>query len=128
MYLEDLDPTDVDLAAIEAEWPLIAAELDALDAEIALLAAADSGGPTDLDWRRHRRAEARLTRVAAVVARPSWSADGCVPHRLAVVGWTGCVYRCEIVRCPECGGEQVIHRTADGCPGAPRTAGPRRAA
>jgi len=63
-----------------------------------------------------------------VVARPSWSADGCVPHRLSVVGWTGCGYRCEIVRCQECGGEQSIHRTADGCPGATRTAAARRAA
>ncbi|MFC4146815.1 DUF6284 family protein [Micromonospora mangrovi] len=59
------EPTAADLAAIEAEWPLIAAELDMLDAEITLLYAEDHGGPTALDWRRLRRAEARVTRAAA---------------------------------------------------------------
>ncbi|MET8229073.1 DUF6284 family protein [Micromonospora sp. NPDC005298] len=57
-------PTTADLAAIDAEWPLIAAELDLLDAEITLLYAEDHGGPTELDWRRLRRAEARVTRAA----------------------------------------------------------------
>ncbi|MFG1605877.1 DUF6284 family protein [Actinoplanes sp. NPDC049265] len=61
-------PTAADLAAIEAEWPLIAAELDLLDAEINLIYADDHGGPTVLDWRRMRRAEARVTRVAAELA------------------------------------------------------------
>lgn len=65
-------PTVADLAAIEAEWPLIAAELDVLDAEITLIYATDHGGPTALDWRRLRRAEARVTRVAAeLAARPA---------------------------------------------------------
>ncbi|MGC5659818.1 DUF6284 family protein [Micromonospora sp. WMMD723] len=59
------EPTAADLAAIEAEWPLIAAELDVLDAEITMLYAVDHGGPTALDWRRLRRAEARVTRAAA---------------------------------------------------------------
>ncbi|MDO3687363.1 DUF6284 family protein [Micromonospora sp. C28ISP2-4] len=59
------EPAAEDLAAIEAEWPLIAAELDVLDAEISLLYAEDHGGPTALDWRRLRRAEARVTRAAA---------------------------------------------------------------
>ncbi|MGK5442661.1 DUF6284 family protein [Micromonospora sp. URMC 105] len=59
------EPIAADLAAIEAEWPLIAAELDVLDAEITLLYAEDHGGPTALDWRRLRRAEARVTRAAA---------------------------------------------------------------
>ncbi|MEE6260184.1 DUF6284 family protein [Plantactinospora sonchi] len=58
-------PTAADLAAIEHEWPLIAADLDLLDAEITLIYAEDHGGPTELDWRRVRRAEARVTRVAA---------------------------------------------------------------
>ncbi|MEU8185638.1 DUF6284 family protein [Micromonospora sp. NPDC049047] len=59
------EPTAADLAAIDAEWPLIAAELDALDAEITLIYAEDHGGPSPLDWRRLRRAEARVTRAAA---------------------------------------------------------------
>ncbi|MFU8854328.1 DUF6284 family protein [Micromonospora sp. SL1-18] len=59
------EPTATDLAAIESEWPLIAAELDVLDAEITMLNAEDHGGPTALDWRRLRRAEARVTRAAA---------------------------------------------------------------
>ncbi|MEV4638338.1 DUF6284 family protein [Actinoplanes sp. NPDC049548] len=65
-----------DLAAIEAEWPLIEAELYVLDAEIALISAADHGGPSPLDWRRLRRAEARVIRVAAeLAARPAaWKA------------------------------------------------------
>jgi hypothetical protein len=58
-------PSTADLEAIEAEWPLIAADLDVLDAEIAIIYAADHGGPTVLDWRRLRRAEARVTRIAA---------------------------------------------------------------
>lgn len=62
------EPTADDLAAIEAEWPLIEAELSVLDAEITLLRAADRGGPSPLDWRRLRRAEARVTRVAATLA------------------------------------------------------------
>ncbi|MFG1656872.1 DUF6284 family protein [Micromonospora chersina] len=62
------EPTAADLAAIEAEWPLIAAELDVLDAEITLIYAEDHGGPTALDWRRLRRAEARVNRAAADLA------------------------------------------------------------
>lgn len=62
------EPTRAELAAIEAEWPRIAAEMDLLDAEITMLYAADRGGPTPLDWRRLRRAEARVTRVAAELA------------------------------------------------------------
>ena len=66
------EPSPLDLAAIEAEWPLIEAELSLLDAEIANIYAADHGGPSPLDWRRLRRAEARVTRVAAELAvRPA---------------------------------------------------------
>ena len=61
-------PSTAELDAIEVEWPLIAAELDVLDAEIAIINAADRGGPTSLDWRRLRRAEAHVTRVAADLA------------------------------------------------------------
>jgi hypothetical protein len=55
------EPTPADLAAIEAEWPLIAAELDLLDAQITELAA----GPymSDMDRRRVRRAEHRVLAV-----------------------------------------------------------------
>ena len=52
------EPTAADLAAIEAEWPLIDAELALLDAEISALPAV--GRPSQLDWRRLRRAERRV--------------------------------------------------------------------
>ncbi len=66
------EPSAAALTAIEAEWPLIDAELSVLDAEIANIHAADHGGPSPLDWRRLRRAEARVTRVAAELAtRPA---------------------------------------------------------
>ncbi|GAA0573367.1 hypothetical protein HPO96_17440 [Kribbella sandramycini] len=52
------DPTPADLAAIEAEWPQIAAELDVLDAEIAELT--NSPYMSELDRRRVRRAERRV--------------------------------------------------------------------
>ncbi len=60
------EPTALELAAIDAEWPLIEAELAVLDAEILILSAV--GGPSPLDWRRLRRAEARVTRAAAELA------------------------------------------------------------
>jgi hypothetical protein len=63
-------PTLDDLSAIEAEAPLIDAELAWLDAELSLLNAAERGGPSPLDWRRLRRAEARVIRESfAFVAR-----------------------------------------------------------
>lgn len=62
------EPTAADLTAIDTEWPLIAAELDVLDAEITMLYAEDRGGPSPLDWRRLRRAQARVTRVAVDLA------------------------------------------------------------
>ncbi|MFF3864586.1 DUF6284 family protein [Micromonospora sp. NPDC001898] len=79
LALVTAEPTAADLAAIDTEWPLIAAELDVLDAEITLIYAEDKGGPTDLDWRRLRRAEARVTRAAAELAAGTL-AD---PHRAA---------------------------------------------
>jgi hypothetical protein len=62
----DDEPSPQELAAIEAEWPLIAAELDRLDAEIAILNAV--GGPSGLDRRRLRRAGDRVLREAATLA------------------------------------------------------------
>lgn len=61
----DAEPTPADLAAIDHEWPLIEAEVAVLDAEIAILTAAQ---PSELDWRRLRRAEARVLREAAALA------------------------------------------------------------
>jgi hypothetical protein len=52
------EPTAADLATIEREWPLIAAELDLLDAQIAYLNVGPS--PSVLDRRRVRRAERRV--------------------------------------------------------------------
>ena len=55
------EPTAADLAGIEQEWPLIAAELDLLDAQIAFI----NAGPyaSVLDRRRVRRAERRVLTV-----------------------------------------------------------------
>lgn len=74
LALDDDGPTPEDLDAIEAEWPLIDAELALTAAEIAVLTAVH--GPDALAWRRLRRAEHRVaaeaTAYAARLAR-----DGC---------------------------------------------------
>ncbi|WP_329482239.1 DUF6284 family protein [Kribbella sp. NBC_01484] len=59
-------PSHAELAAIDAEWPLIAAELDLLDAEIAFI----NAGPelSVLDRRRVRRAERRVLEVSRDLA------------------------------------------------------------
>jgi Family of unknown function (DUF6284) len=65
-------PSTTDLAEIDSEWPLIEAQMDVLDAEISMIYAAEHGGPSPMDWRRLRRAEARVTRVAAeLTVRPA---------------------------------------------------------
>ncbi|WP_433297451.1 DUF6284 family protein [Actinoplanes sp. CA-030573] len=77
--MNDLDlsePTAADLAALVAEEDLIAAELEWLNAELTLLAAAERGAPDELDRMRLRRAEARVLRetfafVAARINRPA---------------------------------------------------------
>jgi hypothetical protein len=51
------EPTAADLAAIEAEWPLIEADLAVVEAEARMLR---PGGPAPLDWRRLRHAERRV--------------------------------------------------------------------
>jgi hypothetical protein len=61
--LAEAGPSVEDLAAIEAEWPLIEAEIDLLDAQIRIIMA-DDDTPSDLDWRRLRRAESRVLREA----------------------------------------------------------------
>ncbi|TDW18585.1 DUF6284 family protein [Kribbella kalugense] len=60
------DPIAAELAAIECEWPLIAAELDVLDAEIALINSAPNA--SELDRRRVRRAEHRVLTVKRKLA------------------------------------------------------------
>jgi hypothetical protein len=59
--LPDREPTRRDLAAIEAEWPLIEAEMAALDAQIRALLATES--VDELAVRRVRRAGRRVLRV-----------------------------------------------------------------
>jgi hypothetical protein len=60
------EPTAVELAAIEQEWPLIAAELDLLDAEIASINAGPY--PSELETRRVRRAKRRVLEVGRELA------------------------------------------------------------
>ena len=73
------EPTPGDLAQIEAEEPLIAAELDVLDAEIALISASR---PSALDWRRLRRAQAQLIRTWIDTTHPH-TPDRCARNREA---------------------------------------------
>lgn len=62
-------PSRAELAAIEREWPLIAADLAVLDAELAILTA--DGEVTDLAWRRltHARADAHAARPLRAAPR-----------------------------------------------------------
>ncbi|MGL5825948.1 MAG: DUF6284 family protein [Nocardioides sp.] len=64
------DPTDVELAAIEAEWPVIAAELAVVEVECRI--AAGRGG--ELGARALRRAVGR--RLAALTACANADAAG----------------------------------------------------
>jgi hypothetical protein len=68
------EPTAADLAGIEQEWPLIAAELDLLDAQIAFI----NAGPyaSVLDRRRVRRAERRVLDVSRELADRETATDG----------------------------------------------------
>nr|WP_067509924.1 DUF6284 family protein [Actinoplanes sp. TFC3] len=54
------EPTPAHLAAIEREQRLLEAEVALVDAEIRFLSA--EPGPTQLDWRRLRRAQNRVLR------------------------------------------------------------------
>jgi hypothetical protein len=58
-------PDVAELEAIEREWPLIEAEMALVIAEIHVLT---TGRPSELDWRRVRRAEARVAREAITFA------------------------------------------------------------
>lgn len=66
------EPQPWELAAIEQEWPVIAAELALLDAEIVALQV--EGGLSGLDWRRLRRAERLVLREAAALTRVGYVA------------------------------------------------------
>jgi hypothetical protein len=74
MFDFDGEPTDIELRTIEAEWPLIVAEMAVVDAEIA--AARMGDGMTELGRRRIRRAETRLSQVIAARANPTQPLDG----------------------------------------------------
>ncbi|MGW5851397.1 DUF6284 family protein [Streptomyces sp. NPDC055254] len=66
----DLEPSDAELKAIEQELPLILAERDLLDAEIATL----DRTPTEVDAQRLRRARRRV--LAARTALENRAATG----------------------------------------------------
>jgi len=63
----DDEPTVEELAAIERESGLIAAEMALLDAEIRILAAEDEA--SDVDWHRLRRALRDVVRENAELRR-----------------------------------------------------------
>lgn len=70
---ESHEPTIAELAEIEQEWPLIDAELDLLNAEIAAITAGES--VSAMDRRRVRRAERRVLAVARMLAAASTVRD-----------------------------------------------------
>jgi hypothetical protein len=61
----DREPTPTELEAIEAEWPVIAAELEMLDAQLVVVMA--GGHASTLDRRRIRRAERQVLAVRQAV-------------------------------------------------------------
>jgi cob(I)alamin adenosyltransferase len=68
------NPSAAELAEIEQEWPLIAAELDLLDAQIAYINAGPAASV--LDRRRVRRAERRVLAVSRELADGDAVTDG----------------------------------------------------
>lgn len=68
------EPTPAHLAAIEREQRLLEAEIALVDAEIRFLTAEPA--PTQLDWRRLRRAQNRVLReMTALIERYLRSID-----------------------------------------------------
>ncbi|MET8100698.1 DUF6284 family protein [Streptomyces sp. NPDC005236] len=55
-FADFMEPTDAELSAIEREMPLILADVDLVDAQIAAM----DHAPNDVDARRIRRALARV--------------------------------------------------------------------
>jgi hypothetical protein len=79
--LADDGPTAAELAAIDDEMPLIEAEMDVVSAEIRVITADPDASP--LDWRRLRRAEARVLREAAAYASRQAPAAASTVRRVA---------------------------------------------
>ncbi|WP_046730981.1 DUF6284 family protein [Streptomyces humi] len=72
-FADWIEPTAAELDAIEQEMPLILADVDLLDAQIATL----DRTPTELDARRIRRARRRA--LAARLALVNRTADTSLP-------------------------------------------------
>ncbi|MFD6866307.1 DUF6284 family protein [Streptomyces diastaticus] len=66
-----LEPTDAELDAIEAEAPLLAAEVEELDTVIALM----DRPVNELDTRRARRAHARVLAARAALANTAGTGE-----------------------------------------------------
>ncbi|WP_327301985.1 DUF6284 family protein [Streptomyces albidoflavus] len=66
-----MEPTDAELAAIEAEAPLLAAEVEELDTVIALM----DRPANELDTRRARRAHARVLAARAALANTAGTGE-----------------------------------------------------
>ncbi|MFP3117358.1 DUF6284 family protein [Streptomyces sp. Iso 434] len=66
-----MEPTDAELAAIEAEAPLLAAEVEELDTVIALM----DRPVNELDIRRARRAHARVLAARAALANTAGTGE-----------------------------------------------------
>lgn len=72
--VSDEDPTPADLVKIELEWPLIAAELELLDAEISEINAGPAA--SELDRRRIRRQERRVLKIGRELADREPKSEG----------------------------------------------------
>ncbi|WP_333740851.1 DUF6284 family protein [Streptomyces sp. IBSBF 2806] len=70
-FADWMEPTDGELDAVEAEMPLILADVEALDVQIALLEQA----PTELDHRRVRRDRHRVLVERAALANRAVSGE-----------------------------------------------------
>ncbi|MET9310754.1 DUF6284 family protein [Kribbella sp. NPDC003505] len=68
------EPSAADLAGIEQEWPLIAAELDLLDAQIAFINAGSNASA--LETRRIRRAARRVLEIGWELADRAPETEG----------------------------------------------------
>ncbi|MFG1815791.1 DUF6284 family protein [Kribbella sp. NPDC049174] len=68
------EPTAAELATIEQEWPLIAAELDLLEAEISCITAGPAASV--LDRRRVRRAQRRVLAAGRELVADEFATDG----------------------------------------------------
>ncbi|MGW9640311.1 DUF6284 family protein [Streptomyces albidoflavus] len=66
-----MEPTDAELAAIEAEAPLLTAEVEELDTVIALM----DRPANELDTRRARRAHARILAARAALANTAGTGE-----------------------------------------------------